>query len=295
MSTLTKIFVVLMVMFSIAFTVTTISFVANTTGWKSLAEDYQQELKVVETHMRSLSAAQAAEKTSWLDSRREKESLIANLQSGQASQLADIAELQDEVAGLKAEKGDAEGLSRRLSNQLQVAQTGWKEAGDELDEVEKRSMQLDRRNLDLNERVSEQTAQIVVLVQKQHLLEQQINILRDEAGKVARGGGRSIATPEAIASTSMIGVRPATKASSATPIRGRILEVQGSLATISVGSADGVREGMVFVIYRGRDYIADLEISDTEPGISAGRVMRAKTMPRTSDLVMDEPALGYAN
>lgn len=295
MSTLTKIFVVLMVIFSIAFTVTTINFVANTNGWKKLAEDYQQDLQVVETHMRSLAAAHAAEKTAWLDARQEKESLIADLQSGQSSQLAEIAELQDEVAGLKAEKGDAEGLARRLSNQLQVAQTGWKESGDELDKIERRSMQLERRNLDLNERVNEQTAQIVVLVQKQHLLEQQINILRDESTKVARGGGRSVATPEAISSTSMVGVRPATKSSSVTPIRGRILEVQGNLATISVGSADGVREGMVFVIYRGRDYIADLEVSDVEPGIAAGRVMRAKTMPKSSDMVMDEPALGYAN
>ncbi len=294
MSTLTKIFVVLMVIFSIAFTMTTISFVANTTGWKSLAEDYQQELKVVETHMRSLSAAHAAEKTAWLDSRNAKNDRITELESVQASQLAEIAELQDTVAGLKAEKGDAEGLARRLSNQLQVAQTGWKEAGDELDKIEKRSMQLERRNLDLNERVNEQTAQIVVLVQKQHLLEQQINILRDESSKVAGGGSRS-ATPEAISSTSMVGVRPATKSASVTPIRGRILEVQGSLATISVGSADGVREGMVFVIYRGRDYIADLEVSDVEPGLAAGRIMRAKTMPRTSDMVMDEPALGYAN
>ena len=293
MSTLTKIFVVLMVIFSIAFTMTTISFVANTSGWKSLAEDYQQELKVVETHMRSLSAAHAAEKTAWLDSRNSKEERIAELESVQASQLAEIAELQDTVAGLKAEKGDAEGLARRLSNQLQVAQTGWKEAGDELDKIEKRSMQLERRNLDLNERVNEQTAQIVVLVQKQHLLEQQINILRDESSKVA-GGGRA-ATPEGISSTSMVGVKPVSKGSSVTPIRGSILEVQGNLATISVGSADGVREGMVFVIYRGRDYIADLEVSDVEPGLAAGRIMRAKTMPRTSDMVMDEPALGYAN
>jgi uncharacterized coiled-coil protein SlyX len=284
-----------MVLFSIAFTMTTISFVANTTGWRSLAEDYQQELKVVETHMRSLSAAHAAEKTAWLDSRNNKENRIAELESGQASQLAEIAELQDTVAGLKAEKGDADGLARRLSNQLQVAQTGWKESGDELDKIEKRSMQLERRNLDLNERVNEQTAQIVVLVQKQHLLEQQINILRDESSKVAGGGGSSLATPEAISSTSMVGVRPATKSSSVTPIRGRILEVRGNLATISVGSADGVREGMVFVIYRDRDYIADLEVSDVEPGMSAGRIMRAKTMPRSSDLVMDEPALGYAN
>ncbi len=295
MSTLTKIFVVLMVIFSIAFTMTTVSFVANTTGWKGLAEDYQQELKVVETHMRSLSAAHAAEKTAWLDSRNSRDARITDLESTQAAQLAEIAELQDTVAGLKAEKGDAEGLARRLSNQLQVAQTGWKEAGDELDEIEKRNMQLERRNLDLNERVNEQTAQIVVLVQKQHLLEQQINILRDESSKVARGGGSRTARPEAISSTSMVGVNPATKTGSVTPIRGRILEVQGSLATISVGSADGVREGMVFVIYRGRDYIADLEVSDVEPGLAAGRIMRAKTMPRSSDMVMDEPALGYAN
>ena len=72
MSTLTKIF-------SIAFTMTTINFVANTSSWKELAEEYQQELQVVETHMRSLSAAHAAEKTAWLDARQEKDALIAKI------------------------------------------------------------------------------------------------------------------------------------------------------------------------------------------------------------------------
>ena len=50
-----------------------------------------------------------------------------------------------------------------------------------------------------------------------------------------------------------------------TPIRGRILEVDGNLATISVGSADGVQVNMTFVIYRGSDYVGDLRIIDIEP------------------------------
>jgi len=80
----------------------------------------------------------------------------------------------------------------------------------------------------------------------------------------------------------------------ATPIRGHIVEVQGKLATVSIGSSDGVSKGMVFVIYRDSDYIGDIEITDVEPNLAAGRLIRTRATPRADDMVADEPALGLA-
>ena len=90
------------------------------------------------------------------------------------------------------------------------------------------------------------------------------------------------------------GATPVT-VSSATPIRGRIIEVQGNIATISVGSSDGVQEGMTFVIYRGSDFVADIHITDVEPNLAAGRIQHARAKPKPDDMVADEPALGFAN
>jgi hypothetical protein len=149
---------------------------------------------------------------------------------------------------------------------------------------------LERRNLDLSERVNEQTAQILVLVQQQNQLEQQINILREEKSRLSQSGAGAPATGRYVP-VEYGGVSPVA-APAATPIRGHIVEVQGNIATISVGSADGVKEGAVFVIYRGPDYVGDLKVTDVEPNLSAGRIIRSRSTPRQNDQVADEPALG---
>ena len=60
---------------------------------------------------------------------------------------------------------------------------------------------------------------------------------------------------------------------SGVPIRGQITEVRQGLASISVGSAAGVRKGMKFLVYRGNQYMGDLQISHVESSESAGLVV----------------------
>ena len=86
---------------------------------------------------------------------------------------------------------------------------------------------------------------------------------------------------------------PLTEVSGA-PIRGHVTEISGSLASISVGSADGVAEGMVFVIYRGMDYIGDLRVSKVEPNQSAGSLVRTSGSVLVGDEVADEARFGLA-
>ena len=60
---------------------------------------------------------------------------------------------------------------------------------------------------------------------------------------------------------------------SGVPIRGQITEVREGLASISVGSAAGVRKGMKFLVYRDAQYMGDLQISHVESSESAGLVV----------------------
>ena len=61
MSTLTKVFIVVLCVFSIAFTTMTVSIVAKWADWKELANDYQQHAVVADTNLRHMIAANAAE------------------------------------------------------------------------------------------------------------------------------------------------------------------------------------------------------------------------------------------
>ncbi len=292
MSTLTKIFIVLMVVFSIAFTTMIISFVARTDDWRALASTYQDELKIVETHMQKQAAAHAAEKTAWLDTKNTLENRVSDVQTTVANQASELAGLREDVARLQAEKGSSEALAHQLTSELNVAHNGWLEQRDQRKAIEKRNMELSTRNADLNERVNELTAQVVVMAQQQKQLEQQVNILQDEQKQMARGGQAGGQARQAAASSSGLERVSSVTPPASTPIRGRVAEVDGNIATITVGSSDGVQQDMVFVIYRGRDYIGDLRVTDVEPNLAAGRIVNSRGTPRVDDMVTNEPDLG---
>jgi len=82
-------------------------------------------------------------------------------------------------------------------------------------------------------------------------------------------------------------VRAATVANIA-PIRGKIEENSGEYASISVGSDDGVEVGMVFIIYNEEGYLGDLEVSEVEPMMSAGRLKSVNGRIAIGSLVVEE-------
>ena len=68
-------------------------------------------------------------------------------------------------------------------------------------------------------------------------------------------------------------------------IKGLITEVGKTLTVISVGSADGVRKGMVFHVTRGDDFICDIVITEVDTNQSAGVLDLVQQQPRTRDVV----------
>ncbi len=295
MSTLTKVFIVLLAVFSIAFTMMAISFVVQTNDWKKLADDYRANAQVVESAMRNLAASHAAEKATWLDVRAALDRKIADLELGSQQKAQELAKRDAELTGMTLEKRSADDLANRLSSQLQIAETGWKTESDRANALEQRKLDLEKRNQDLDDRVSEQATQIIAMEQEKRQLEQQVFILRNENKRLAQAAKEPpTLLAEVPAGVSKGRVLPLTE-TTGTPIRGRLLDVEGRRASISVGSSDGVEAGMVFVIYRGGDFIGDLEVTDVEPDKSAGRITLTRGTPRAGDLVMDESRMGVVD
>lgn len=293
MSTLTKIFVVLLVVFCIAFTMSTVAFVARTNEWRELAEAYQIRAQTADTHLHNVLASSAAQKALDRDAINAHIGQINDLARQNESAQRTAADLRAELAQARAEASSQQAMARLLGGELQVGQAGWTEQRNQREKLQHRNIDLEKRNLDLNERVNEQTAQLTVLQQELRRREQQIQLLREQATRVARGGGPGDADFEeylVAGQKTVAAVTPATRS----PIRGEVTAVSGSLATISVGSADGVAEGMVFVIYRGTDYIGDLLISKVDPNLAAGKIVRSSGTVAVGDSVADEARFGNA-
>jgi len=293
LSSLTKVFIVLLVIFSIAFTTMTISIATQTANWKEVAGQYEQHARVADTNLRNLIAANAAELASAADAARDRLERIAELEVELESGRTQTEQLRGELRRSAADKSSAEAIQRSSLALLQSSEAERDAYLKQRDDLEEKSIDLQTRNIDLNDRVNELTANLTVLIEQKRQFEQQINVLRNENKRLSRAAqmpARSLAMEEASgAAMSNVTARTPVAISA---IRGKIVEVSGDIVTINVGKSDGVEKAMVFVIYRGSEYIGDMKVTLVDPGRSAGRITGSRLMPMAGDAVKDSGANG---
>ena len=122
MSILTKVFVVILVVFSIAFTSMTVSMVAQTTNWRDTAEKYKQHARTADTNLRHQIAASAAMMASAKDKMRDDLERIHGLEKELGNGRDRIVGLESTMAGANAEKNTLAAMNSALVDQLQVAE-----------------------------------------------------------------------------------------------------------------------------------------------------------------------------
>jgi len=291
-SILTKIFVVILFVFSITFTSLMVSVVARTTNWRETAEKYREIERVCDTNLRHTHAASAARLATARDEVRAYQNNISELEAQIQVTQTEAIELRTQLAKVEAERSNAVAINRGLLGQLNVAESARAEYRKQRDSLETRDIDLERRNVDLNDRVNELTAHVSVLLEQQRHYEQQINILQKQSsangmnrGRVAMESPEGLALPRITAATTV----------AASAIRGRVKLVDSELITISVGSTDGVKRGMVFVVHRDGEYIGDLQVSIVDPDEAAGKIIRtaqSNRPPAPNDQVTDAQTMG---
>lgn len=286
MSTLTKVFIVLLSVLSIVFAVMTISVVAQTNNWRDTALKYETNARIADTNLRNMIAASAAVEATSRDAIRTHLARIGEMETQMQSNNAELAKLRTDMARVEAEKSSSEAMNRGLLAQLEAARAAESEYRTQLADIERKNIELERRNIDLNDRVNEQIAQIDVLNEQKRQYEQQLNVLRGEAEKLSNQSRRSI-TGLNTENPAGAAIGTALTPGGAAGIRGSVVEVRDNLVTISNGSADGVRKDMVFVVSRGSEYVGDLRITHTEPNQAAGRMVQSRVAPMRGDQVMD--------
>ena len=292
---LSKVFVVLLLFFSIAFTVMTVSALSQVTDWRDTAMKYDQHARVADANLRNLIAASAAELATARDNVNAHRTQIGDLEGQLTKKSGEVSEAKAQLAKLEADASHAEAMNRGLLNQLQSAENARAEYRKQRDELEKRNLDIERRNIDLSDRVNELTAQIAVLLEEKRQYEQQMNILSSENEKLSRAARKPAvgAAFEAPSGAALAGVEAITPVS-AVAVRGQVVEVADKLVTVSVGAADGVKKGMLFVVHRGDEYIGDVQISLVEPNRSAGTLVRSVVAPTAGDRVQDASSITAA-
>lgn len=287
MTTVTKIFVILVCLFAFIFTPMAISFAARTYDWRAVATAAQDNAQVnaaAARHEKSLREAERARYETLLERSQDRvqagERQIADLQL----QLDALTQERDQLA---RSRDSWETSARLLTAELAVRSQHNQELEQAREGCLTRERELQATNVWMRDQLQMRNTELEVLRQQLNQRQQEIVAYRDENERlrrslgVGRGGEPATATPSP-------NVEAATPATSA-PIQGRVTEVRGKDASIDVGNASGIREGMRMVVVRGNTYVGDLRITSTTPNEAVGEILAAgDRQVRQGDSVIDE-------
>jgi len=288
LTTLAKVFIVILAVASIAFSMLVIQYTAQALNYKELA-DKNQSWALSEQDSRTASdtlhtVVQAHLNRTIQDQQKKLAELSDKLESSSAQSA--IAKNTALAEGQKALS--LAGQVAQLNDMFQAAETERKQLQDQLTAARKQITALQTENFTLGktnqelERAKRLFEQQIRLMREQNVsLEQTVQTLRSRLQTFATGA--ELPGPERITGTAAPVAEP-----EAAPIMGQITEVRGSDASISVGSAQGVKPGMEFIVYRGGDYLGRLRITKVLPDQSAGQLVQTRGVVRQGDSITDK-------
>jgi hypothetical protein len=279
-STMTKVFIVLTTVLSITASALFIGAAAQWANWKEVAQTYQQlqhaEL-VKRMNLEATTAAALAMKDAGL---ADSSARLARSQEDNTRMANELATVRNDLARRTNEAVAAE-AGRKKQEEILAVQTA------ELTGLQKQTQTLLTQNIDLqtrnqrlNSRVLELTSQVTIATDQIRNLQEKLYAMEQQVAGVAPRAYR-----QAAAELEIPRVAPVTP-TVAGPIRGEITSVNSGYASISVGETSGVVSGMVFLIYRGSQYVGEFVVDSVRPTESGGKLQTLAGQVSAGDRVM---------
>jgi myosin heavy subunit len=296
LSTLTKVLIVLLTVFSIFLCGIVVTYVANAENQRARADGFQRQLQSARESQRDAveeadRVKQAAETS---DGQLKKEiTALTTLRDA----------LQSEIANLKRENSQ---MVTKLADAMAVVETANATTAKMRDQVaaaetEVKNLRTDQanRNKELQETTQalmERMAVIADLEKKNRQLVEEKQGLSSQLSQTLQQYGRAPVRPRTVTSpqtaaqpVSRTAAQPTQTASMPTKeigLNARVTQVdmKNKVAAISIGSAAGVREDMKFHVTRGDRFICDILIFDVDPEKAIGILDLVQTDPQAGDL-----------
>ena len=288
MSTLTKVLIVLLTVFSIFLCGIVVTYVANATNQRERADGLQRQLR----------SAQASEQDALADLEQQKteaEQLKADLNE-QISQLkVAMSEVQaqlDQVKrdnALKEQEVANQTAAAQLANQTAAKQTElFESAHQNVEQLRGEQTKLSSRLAETDQLLMEKMSIIAQLQEKNRQLVESNQELESRINRVLQQYGRAAAPPQPV-------TRQRAVAEPATPkpitkdlgLTGKItvVDAKNRLAQISIGTAAGIKQDMKLHIIRGEQFVADIMILDADADKAVGILDLVQLQPKVGDTV----------
>lgn len=248
-------------------------------------------MATVPQNWRQLYTLKDQEATLYAQATREQKLVANNLSNQLAALQAKAGQLAADLAEAKKEK-----VPDPILLQTQALQSGLDAANSTLKELALTVDAMKSRNEKLTEQLDEARKAIASLqkvnrdaiaeiTQVRGKLERSERVVQALQSQL-RDRDERIVELEKIASTAHAapGETKAAPPSSAT-VAGAITSVRGELASINVGSAQGVTRGLKLTIYRGANFVGYLRVDEVDEGEAAGTITDKQLDPTVGDKV----------
>jgi len=286
LSTLTKILIILLTVSSIFLCGVVVTYVGN-------ADNYRQKYNSIRNERDSLDKKVDALTKQINKNISEKQQVEDKLNEKIASLKAKTAELESKLEDAEREKAI---LLQKVDSWTSITRDFY-ETNDKqgqllkntLAELNKVQAEQIKQKKELDETTTalvEKMAIIETLESKTKRLLEEKSELQSRLDKMLRPFGK--ATAETAPVTPPIDtVRPAATETKGIGLQGLVTEVdlKNSLAGISLGAADGVKEGMRFHVSRGDEFLCDILIIDVDSKKSVGVLELVQQNPQIGDNV----------
>jgi len=286
LTTLAKVFVVVLAVFSIAFSMLVIQYTAQTTNYRTLAEENRMWALKEQTERQA-----SDNKTKIVVSHLNE--VISSLRKQLSEQKSSIDNLTTELGNIKnellAERQKSASLASQTSQLTSMNNAGSaerKQLQAQLEQVRKENAALRTDNIKLA-KINQKLELQRKLYEKEIRLLKEQNYSLGQRMEELRSRLQAGVAPEQTAPRVGQKVVPLTE-SSASPVIGEITSVRDSLASISIGSAQGIKQGMELIVYRGAQYLGKLKISKVLPEQAAGEIVQITGNIRPGDKVTDK-------
>ena len=270
MSTLTKVLIVLLTIASIFLCGIVVTYVAN-------ADNYKKKYDNLNSNYQAAKKNEDNAKTQLNNTIEEKNRDTEKLGEQIASLEEQINKLISDLANAERERDDA---NRKVNNWAAIVmdfsktiENNEKLVKNALTERDLKEAELIKQDKELKDTTAALMENMAIVKQLQEeskrLLEEKTE-LQNKLDLYLRQYGKAVAEPSPVTAVQdVVGLAPPVKD---IDLSGSITEVdlKNLLAEISIGAADGVKEGMRFHLTRGDKFICDVVILDVWPEKAVG-------------------------
>jgi TolA-binding protein len=290
LSTLTKTLIVLLTVFSIFLCGLVVTYVANVDNYKQKYDTLYNDFRAAKENEKD-AQRQLREKIEETD--RQKEQLngeISSLTMMIGELEAKLDKFTRENAMLLQKVSSMASLVEAANQTAQQQTKLFEDAEKELAGV--RAEQIKQRNelKETTDALIEKIAIVSTLQEKNKQMLEEKTELQTKLDQLLRQYGRVIAPPTPVTPRREIArpaPAPAMPVTKDIGLKGLVtaVDLENSLAEISIGTADGVRNEMKFHVTRGDKFICDILILDVDSDRAVGILELVQQPPRVGDSV----------